>query len=87
MTVRKSPRNDQMVLPVPTADNQLQTMSFGYVNAKAGVPGAGGKGAAVMRGALATKVINQLVHSTDWGSLDYLVCLFCVSSVQCARHD
>ena len=31
-------------------------MSFGWVNAKAGVPGAGGHGAAVMRGAMVSKV-------------------------------
>lgn len=31
-------------------------MSFGWVNAKAGVPGAGGHGAAVMRGPMVSKV-------------------------------
>lgn len=33
----------------------------------------GGKEAAIMRGPIATRVINQLVGSTEWGNLDYLV--------------
>ena len=33
----------------------------------------GGQGAAVMRGPIATKVINQMVHATEWGDIDYMV--------------
>jgi Mrp family chromosome partitioning ATPase len=33
----------------------------------------GGYGAAVMRGPVATKVVNQLIGGTQWGELDYLI--------------
>ena len=33
----------------------------------------GGKGAAVIRGPIVSRVINQLIASTTWGNLDYLV--------------
>ena len=33
----------------------------------------GGKSAAVVRGPIASRVINQLVAGTLWGELDYLV--------------
>lgn len=26
-----------------------------------------------MRGPIATKVINQMVHATEWGDIDYMV--------------
>jgi Mrp family chromosome partitioning ATPase len=48
-------------------------MSFGYVNPKSGAAGSGGKTAAVVRGPIATKIINQLLLNTEWGQLDYLV--------------
>ena len=38
-----------------------------------GVAGAGGKEAAVLRGPVVSRVINQLVGNTEWGELDYLV--------------
>eukprot|EP00644_Phytophthora_capsici_P009309 jgi/Phyca11/533350/estExt2_fgenesh1_pg.C_PHYCAscaffold_130041 len=50
----------------------VKCMSFGFVNQKA-APGAGGVGAAVMRGAMVSKLIDQLVLGTEWGDLDYLV--------------
>jgi hypothetical protein len=33
----------------------------------------GGQGAAVIRGPVVSRVINQLVANTSWGGLDYLV--------------
>jgi len=62
---------DKWVLPVE--HNGVKCMSFGWVSTAASVPGAGGKGAAVMRGAMVTKVINQLLLATEWGELDYLI--------------
>lgn len=38
-----------------------------------GVVGAGGKQAAIIRGPVVSRVINQLIASTEWGDLDYLV--------------
>ncbi len=35
--------------------------------------GQGGRSAAVVRGPIASKILNQLVLSTEWGDLDYLV--------------
>ena len=55
------------------AGRGVKCLSFGYVNPKAGPPGAGGQQAAVMRGPIVTKVINQLTSATDWGDIDYLV--------------
>jgi hypothetical protein len=48
-------------------------MSFGWVNPRAGVVGAGGAEAAVVRGPVASKVATQLLLGTDWGALDYLI--------------
>ncbi|KUF87907.1 Lipase [Phytophthora nicotianae] len=47
-------------------------MSFGFVNQRA-APGAGGVGAAVMRGPMVSKLVDQLILGTEWGDLDYLV--------------
>lgn len=33
----------------------------------------GGQGAAVIRGPIVSRVINQLIANTSWGELDYLV--------------
>ena len=68
---------------------RLQMLSFGHVNPQAGVPGAvllppslppypstlpqGGKTAAMVRGPIASKIVNQLLFATDWGRLDFLV--------------
>ncbi|KAL3790339.1 hypothetical protein ACHAW5_000496 [Stephanodiscus triporus] len=49
-------------------------MLLGYVSPDSGVPGScQGGGAAVMRGPMAGKVMQQLLHGTNWGSLDVLV--------------
>ena len=69
--VRRSPRASNFVLPLEAEG--IQVLSFGHVNPRAGVVGAGGQGAAVIRGPVASRVITQLVASTDWGELDYLV--------------
>ena len=58
--VKKSLHNAKWIQPLECA-NGLKVMSFGYVNPRSGAPGAGGKGPAVMRGPIATRVINQLV--------------------------
>ncbi|MCO6399782.1 MAG: P-loop NTPase [Verrucomicrobia bacterium] len=42
-------------------------MSFGFVANQAG------GGPAIMRGPMVTQVINQLLTTTEWGELDYLV--------------
>ncbi|MFH0907532.1 MAG: P-loop NTPase [bacterium] len=46
----------------------VKLMSFGFVPT-----GPGGGGAAIMRGPMVTQVINQLLTTTTWGELDYLV--------------
>jgi len=71
-TVRRDPSTAGYILPLE--DNQgIKMLSFGHVNPKAGAPGAGGQGAAVMRGPVVSRVINQLLHKTQWGELDYLL--------------
>lgn len=72
LTVKKSPSNDKWILPLESIQG-IKMMSFGYVNPRSGAPGAGGRGPAVMRGPIATRVITQLATATDWGDLDYLV--------------
>ena len=42
----------------------LSLMSFGWIKPE---------GAATMRGAMVSRVINQLLTTTRWGALDYLV--------------
>eukprot|EP00172_Hildenbrandia_rubra_P003806 Plantae.Rhodophyta-Hildenbrandia_rubra.ctg6581.p1 GENE.Plantae.Rhodophyta-Hildenbrandia_rubra.ctg6581~~Plantae.Rhodophyta-Hildenbrandia_rubra.ctg6581.p1 ORF type:complete len:540 (-),score=92.37 Plantae.Rhodophyta-Hildenbrandia_rubra.ctg6581:1920-3539(-) len=41
----------------------VKMMSFGFVN----------EGSAVMRGPMIGNMVNQLVSTTDWGELDYLI--------------
>lgn len=53
-------------LIVPLEYMKVKLMSFGYV------PSASG-GAAIMRGPMVTQIINQLLTTTNWGELDYLV--------------
>jgi hypothetical protein len=48
-----------MVMPV-VCEGGVKAMSFGWVNSKAGVPGAGGDDAAVVRGPIASKVATQV---------------------------
>ncbi|CCI45349.1 unnamed protein product [Albugo candida] len=68
--VRPSPTNKGFVLPLEF--HGVKLMSFGFVNQKA-APGAGGVGAAVMRGPMVSKLIDQLILATQWGSLDFLI--------------
>lgn len=70
--VRRSRTNPKNILPLEAA-HDLKMLSFGHVNPKAGVQGAGAKEAAVLRGPVASKVVTQMVVGTEWGELDYLV--------------
>ena len=70
-TVRRVPDKAGFIYPLETKEG-MKVLSFGHVNPKAAT-GAGGKGAAVMRGPIATRVINQLIAATEWGELDYLI--------------
>lgn len=38
----------------------------------------GGKAAAVVRGPIATRILNQLLLTTEWGDLDYLVIIYAI---------
>jgi Mrp family chromosome partitioning ATPase/DUF971 family protein len=66
-----SPKNrdlfmrNEMIQPLEYEGVRL--MSFGFV------PTGPGGGAAIMRGPMVTQVINQLLTTTEWGDLDYLV--------------
>lgn len=55
--------DDGMIGPLEFEGVKL--MSFGFVS--------GGGGPAIMRGPMVTQVINQLLTTTAWGELDYLV--------------
>ncbi|HMO50017.1 MAG TPA: P-loop NTPase [Kiritimatiellia bacterium] len=50
---------------IPLAYLGVKLMSFGFI------PSA--SGAAIMRGPMVTQIINQLLTTTNWGPLDYLV--------------
>lgn len=52
-------------LIVPLEYEGVKLMSFGFAS-----PGGG---AAIMRGPMVSQVINQLLTTTNWGELDYLV--------------
>ncbi len=58
---------DRLIAPLMYCG--VKMLSFGWVNRKSGVPGAGGFGAAVMRGAMSSKVAAQLLTKTDWGEV------------------
>jgi len=72
VTVRRDPDAPDFIFPLEDSQG-IKMLSFGYVNPKAGAPGAGGRGAAVMRGPVVSRVINQMLHKTQWGELDYLL--------------
>eukprot|EP00597_Dinobryon_sp_UTEXLB2267_P008610 CAMPEP_0170084396 /NCGR_PEP_ID=MMETSP0019_2-20121128/19624_1 /TAXON_ID=98059 /ORGANISM="Dinobryon sp., Strain UTEXLB2267" /LENGTH=452 /DNA_ID=CAMNT_0010300505 /DNA_START=250 /DNA_END=1608 /DNA_ORIENTATION=- len=79
-SVRRSPSNPKHILPLESLQllggeegRRLKMLSFGHVNPRAGAPGAGGKTAAMVRGPIASKIINQMLFATEWGHLDYLV--------------
>lgn len=55
--------DDEMI--VPLSYEGVKLMSFGFAT-----PGGG---AAIMRGPMVSQVINQLLTTTNWGELDYLV--------------
>lgn len=57
-------QEDEMI--VPLAYMGVKLMSFGYVPSAAG-------NAAIMRGPMVTQIINQLLTTTNWGQLDYLI--------------
>ena len=70
--VRRSKKGKGMVLPIEYQD--VKVLSLGFVNRSSGVPGSGpDNGAAIMRGPMAGKVVEQLLKGTDWGPLDVLV--------------
>ncbi|KAG6615852.1 putative ATPase, nucleotide-binding [Phytophthora cinnamomi] len=69
-SIRPSKKVKNFVEPVEYEG--VKCMSFGFVNQRA-APGAGGVGAAVMRGPMVSKLVDQLVLGTEWGDLDYLV--------------
>ncbi|ETL81719.1 hypothetical protein, variant 2 [Phytophthora nicotianae] len=69
-TIRQSKKIKNFVEPVDYEG--VKCMSFGFVNQRA-APGAGGVGAAVMRGPMVSKLVDQLILGTEWGDLDYLV--------------
>lgn len=71
-TVKRSKTKEKFVEPL-TGPLNIKMLSFGHVNPKAGAPGAGGKEAALIRGPIASRVINQLICFTDWDELDYLI--------------
>ncbi|KAF1333778.1 putative atpase, nucleotide-binding, partial [Globisporangium splendens] len=70
LTIRQSRKMKNFVVPLEYEG--VKCMSFGFVNQKA-APGAGGVGAAVMRGPMVSKIVDQLILGTEWGELDYLV--------------
>ena len=74
VVLRRSPNNSNYVLPLHAeAVPGLHMLSFAHVSDKAGVAGAGGRSAALLRGPMASKVITQMLVCTEWGEIDYLV--------------
>ena len=70
--IRRSEKGKGMILPIEHEGVKL--LSLGYVNRNSGVPGSGpDNGAAIMRGPMAGKVVEQLLKGTDWGPLDVLI--------------
>jgi len=72
-TLRSNPANGFVIPPVYEG---VKTMSYGYVRQLK----QGGKevneaseSGAIMRGPMVSNLLSQLVSTTDWGELDYLV--------------
>ena len=57
---------------VPLEYEGIKAMSYGWVSKEAG-PGAGGHGAAVVRGPMVSRLVQQLCLGTAWGDLDFLI--------------
>jgi len=70
--LKRSKQNPKFILPLE-GPYGLKMLSFGHVNPDSGAPGGGSGGAAVLRGPIASKIINQLISATEWGRLDYLI--------------
>lgn len=77
-TLRVSPSFPDLKLLTPVYHRGVACMSFGWVNPKAGVPGAGGRGAAVMRGPMVSKVGNP-----NGGYLEVEACGNMMAIVSC----
>lgn len=72
--VKRSTQNPKHILPLTARVlPNLKLLSFGHVNPNSGAPGSGGQSAALVRGPIAVKIIQQLLLATEWGSLDYLL--------------
>ena len=70
--VRRSDKGKGMIIPIE--HEGVKILSLGFVNRSSGVPGSGqDNGAAIMRGPMAGKVVEQLLKGTDWGPLDVLI--------------
>lgn len=54
--------NEEEML-IPIEKHHLKIMSFGFLL---------GEGPAVMRGPMVAQYLQQILHTTDWGDLDYL---------------
>ena len=68
-TVRQSDATNMLI---PIRYEGVSSMSFGYV--KTNTAGSDSKtGLAIMRGPMVTQVVSQLILTTDWGNLDYLI--------------
>lgn len=70
-----SPSNTQLfqdehdpTLIAPIEFNGVKCMSYGFASSNS----ASGK-AAIMRGPIASNLVTQLIGSTNWGDLDYLI--------------
>lgn len=76
VALRVSPAFPDLKLLSPVVHRGVACMSFGWVNAKAGVPGAGGHGAAVMRGPMVSKV-NACPSPPGYGCVWLCSCVLC----------
>ncbi len=59
-------QHNNMIMPLEHASG-VKVMSFGYVSDSTG------GGPAIMRGPMVSQIIRQLLTSTNWGELDYLI--------------